>query len=162
MDGLITVQDLRDRFDISSDIGDGRLTPHLASAGRRMREWVGDEAYDDALKTGPTDAHPDAPAPQDPTRKETLQSAEAHLAMSFALPGLNTVLRTSGMVKGERSGEGNVITSYFGPNEVENYQQVYLDTAERIAWPYLKGNSDPSAVLIEIAQKTEGATIRSC
>lgn len=151
-DGLITVAELRERFEMGVDIVDGRLTPHLASAGRRMRQWVGDVAYDDALKTN-------APAPDDPTRKETLQNAEAHLAMAFALVGLNTALRTKGMIKGERSGEGDVITSYFSPDEVARYQQVYLDTAETIAWPYIQNSGVPPPVAVEAADQSEGSTI---
>jgi uncharacterized protein YfaP (DUF2135 family) len=148
-DGLITVDEFRDRFDIAADIDEKRLAPHLAAAGRRMREWVGDDAYTDALLDAPVDA----------TRKETLENAEAHIAMAFALVGLNTALRTKGMIKGERSGEGNVITSYFSPNEVAAYQQVYLDTAEAIARPYILNSGVAGAVAVADLERTEGATV---
>jgi hypothetical protein len=125
-DGLITETDLREIFDISVDIKPGRITRHLTAAGRQMRVWVGDEAYDDALLDAPTDA----------TRKEDLELAEAHLAMSFAVLGINTALRARGIVQTETV-EGKTIVRYHSPKEIVDLQQAFFDTARSLADPYL-------------------------
>lgn len=136
MDGLITVDQLRDIFAIDADILDPRLTRALTVAGRHMRSWVGDEAYDDALKVGPTDDDPAGEEPDDPTRKEDLELAEAHLAMHFAILGLNTALRPTGVVREERA-EGNTLIRYHSPDEVAKLKDAYLETAQTLANPYL-------------------------
>jgi len=126
MDGLISVAALREIFDISGDIKDGRLSRHVVAAGRQMRTLVGSEAYDDAL----------LPAPTDPTRKEDLELAEAHLAMSVAILGINTALRARGIVKTERV-ENQTVVTYHTPAEIVALQQAYYDTAISLATPYL-------------------------
>jgi hypothetical protein len=131
-DGLISVTDLREIFDISADIKTGRLERHLVAAGRTMRTWVGDDAYDDALLPVPTDA----------TRKEALELAEAHLAMRFAILGINTALRARGIVKQERSGQGDVIVTYHTPGEMEKLKEEFFNTAHDLAGAYLLPASD--------------------
>jgi hypothetical protein len=126
MDGLITVNELRELFAIDTQMGDARFTRPLAAAGRQMRAWVGDEAYDDALEAVPIDA----------TRKEDLQLAEAYLAMGLSVLGINTALRATGIVKTEKV-EGNVTISYHSPTEIEKLQQLYLQTAQDIARAYI-------------------------
>lgn len=148
-DGLITVDDLREIFDISNDIGDGRISRHLTAAGRQMRVWVGNAAYDDALKTGPTEEDPEAEAPTDATRKEDLELAEAHLAMSFAVLGINTALRARGIVKTEKV-ESQTVVSYHTPAEITQLQQAYFDTARSLANPYLltEETTEPFGLLV--------------
>lgn len=131
-DGLIDIEKLRETFDISEKVKDGRFTRAFAAAGRRMREWVGDEAYEDALSNTPDDA----------TRKEDLEYAEAHLVMHFAVLGINTALRPTGIVASE-SVEGNITIRYLNPNEIASLQKQYLDEAEAIARPYLLSDGTP-------------------
>lgn len=131
-DGLITVDELRELFDIDAGIGDKRFERALAAAGRRMRSWVGDDVYADAL-----DASPD-----DETRQADLEYAEAHLVMHFAVLGINTALRPTGIVATE-SVEGTVTLRYHNPTEIEKLQQEYLDLAEEIARPYLLTDGTP-------------------
>jgi hypothetical protein len=125
-DGLITVDELREIFAINAQIKDARLERALAAAGRQMRSWVGDVAYDDALDDDPDDE----------TRKEDLELAEAHLTMHFAILGINTALRPTGIVRDERVEAGSVIR-YHSPDEIAKLKQQYLETAQDIARPYI-------------------------
>src|SRR4051794_14291896 len=117
-DGLITIDELREIFDISADIKPGRLERHLTAAGRKMRVWVGDAAYDDALLD----------APEDETRKADLELAEAHLAMSVAILGINTALRARGIVQTETV-EGKTVVRYHSPKEITELQAAFEETA---------------------------------
>ena len=132
---LITVEELRAQFAISPDIGDGRLSPSLTAAGQRLREWVGPDAYADA----------GAESPADDVRRDNLRTAEAHLAMHFALLGLNTVLRPGGVVKQEQV-EGGVVIQYLNPAEIETLAAQYLNTAEELVRAYLVAEQDPAAI----------------
>jgi hypothetical protein len=129
---------LRNRYDINKDIVDGRLTPHIGAASRRLKQWVGAEAYADALSETPTDG----------LRKLDLENAEAALAMHYALPGLNTVVTPKGVVKTTKEGGamgGNIVFSYLTPNEIRQLSELYLANAEEIARPYLLTDGVPSA-----------------
>jgi hypothetical protein len=135
---LIDATKLRTYFDINKDIVDGRLTPHIGAASRRLRSWVGMNAYTDALSNAPTDEF----------RQADLQFAEASLAMHFALPGLNSKVNTNGIVKTSKEGgamAGNVVFSYLTPAEVKQLAQVYFEQAEEIARPYLLSDGTPEA-----------------
>lgn len=137
-DTLITVENFRECFAISEDIAPGRITPHIGSASRRLKKWVGEEAYSDALSE----------TPQDALRQADLKSAEAALAMHFAVAGLNTNITTRGVVKTAREGGtmgGNTVFSYLTPNEVRQLGDVYLDQAEEIARPYALADGTPDA-----------------
>jgi hypothetical protein len=149
MDGLITVDELREIFDVSPKIKDNRFTRALTAAGRRMRAWVGDVAYDDALLDTPVDD----------TRKADLEYAEAHLVMHFAVLGINTALRQTGIVTTEKVDDKTTI-SYLSPAQVALLQQGYLDTAEELTRPYLLSNGIPPApTVVEAPEMTEGASI---
>lgn len=118
---LITANDLRDRFDIDSNLEDLRLTPHIGSASRRLRIWVGDETY----------------ATADEDIIEDLKNAEAHLAMHFAILGFNSPVSSKGVFITETSTEGKAVRRYLAPKETAELAQQYLDLAERMAFPYM-------------------------
>lgn len=155
MAGLVTVQDLREIFEIGEDIKDPRLKRHIAAAGRRLRSWVSDAVYEAAQGN----------APEDADQQQDLQLAEAHLAMHFAILGLNTALRPTGVVRTERV-EGDTVISYHSPGEVEKLQQLYLATAEVIARPYLTesaGSTDSLAFAVVEDESCSGeASTRPC
>ena len=116
----------------------GRLTPHIGSASRRLKGWVGAEVYTDALAEEPTDA----------LRAEDLKNAEAALAMHFAVPGLNTKITPGGVIKTSKeagSQASNVVVSYLTPNEIRQLAQIYLDMAEEIARPYMLLDGTPDS-----------------
>jgi hypothetical protein len=151
-DGLISVDELREQFAIDPEIHDARFTRALAAAGRQMRGWVGDEAYDDALSATPDDA----------TRKADLQLAEAYLVMGLSVLGINTALRPTGIVKTERV-EGQVVITYHSPAEVEKLQALYLQTAEDIARAYLvvEESTEPFGAVVGGSDSScEGVTRR--
>lgn len=131
-DGLISYEILVAIFDIDSQIKAPRFNRAIVAAGRRMRGWVGDEAYADALLEVPLDA----------TRKEDLEYAEAHLVMHFAVLGINTALRREGIVRTEKVA-GEVTLTYLSPSEVATMQQQYLDQAEELTRPYALGDGTP-------------------
>jgi len=133
MAGLITVADLREQFDISPQVTDGRLTRMLVAAKRRLRGWVGEAAYADAL----------AAAPDDTERQESLELAEAHLAMHFAIVGLNSPLRREGIVAEEKV-EGGTVLRYLNPDQTAALARQYLEIAEEIARPYLVDDGTPA------------------
>ena len=134
---------LRNRFDINKDIKDARLLPHIGAASRRLKSWVGAAAYDDAL----------IGSPQDALRQDDLRSAEAALAMHFALPGMNTQVTPKGMVKSSKSDQGSTIFTYFTPNEIKQWATIYLEQAEEIARPYMLNDGTPEAEFALVADE---------
>jgi hypothetical protein len=149
MDGLITVAKLREIFEITSKIPDTRFNRALTAAGRRMRQWVGDAAYNDALLDPPADA----------TRKADLEYAEAHLVMHFAVLGINTALRQTGIVQTEKVDDNTTVT-YLSPAQIAVLQQEFLDHAEMLAGPYLVNTgSEPPPEIVDDSESTEGATV---
>lgn len=148
-DGLLNADDLRELFDINSQLADARFSRALKAAGRRMREWVGDEAYDDALSE----------APNDPERKEQLEYAEAHLAMGYAILGINTAMRPQGIVRNEALSEGGRVVTYHSPAEIEKLQEQYFETAELLARPYLLSDGTVDSFAgVATEDAAEGAT----
>lgn len=135
MPALIDATKLREYFDINKDINSTRLTPHIGAASRRLKKWVGTDAYADALLENPTNAE----------RKEDLTNAEAALAMHFALPGINTKVTPSGVVKTSKTDQGTNIITYLSPKEIDQLKALYLEQAEEIARPYLLNDGTPEA-----------------
>jgi hypothetical protein len=134
METLITAATLHDYFEISKDVKDTRLTPGIAVASRRLRLWVGDDVYTDAL----------AEAPQDADRAADLKSAEAWLAMYFALLGMNTKITPGGVVKTSKV-EGNTVIQYLTPAEIRELARLYFDQAHEIARRYMLTDETPEA-----------------
>ncbi len=141
MAGLIDIDLLREMFSISSDIVDGQLGGPLGAASRRLRGWVGNGVYEDAAALTPLDAD----------RTAELKLAEANLAMHFALLGLNTQLRPSGVVKTERV-EGDTVINYLTPAEIKQLADQYLNQAEEIVRPYAIDDSIDAVALRKIGE----------
>ena len=135
MPTLISVSDFRDRFDIDLEIRDSRITPHIGSASRRLRKWVGETAYADAAQTNPSNAD----------RKADLQNAEAHLTFHFAILGLNSPLSTKGVVATSMASEGKEMRKYLLPDESAGLSNMYLELAREIAEPYTIIDSTPDS-----------------
>jgi hypothetical protein len=131
MPSLITVDDFRERFDISSDIGDPRISAHIGAASRRLQKWVGSANY----------------ASSDDVTKEDLKNAEAHLAYHFAIFGLNAPLTTKGVVATALAAEGKEIRRYLGPDDTAKLSSQMLEVAREIAGPYLTDTSDDIAIV---------------
>ena len=134
---LIDEDALRAAFAIDGEVDDDRLAVALAPAESRIKLWVGDAAYADAIAT----------TPDDELRSSVLKSAAAHLAMAYLILGLNTPIRPTGIISSEAV-EGNKTISYLRPSDVTTLQQIYLDKAEEIARPYLLLDGTPGAPAI--------------
>lgn len=132
---LISPDDMRKRFDIDSDIEPDRLRPHIGTASRRLRKWVGDTAYANALSEDE----------QYQEMQEDLKNAEAHLAFHFAIFGLNSPLSPKGVVATATVPEGKEIRRYLEPKATAELAQHFLDLAMEIASPYTLSDGTPTA-----------------
>lgn len=138
-DTLTTAAGLREEFALHADFKDARINPCVGAASRRLKAWVGAEAYADAL----------AQQPQDALRAADLKTAEGMLAMHFLLPRVNTQVSPKGGVvkttKEAGSVSAPVVTTYLSPAEVKQLAQVYFEQAEEIARPYMLSDGTPDA-----------------
>ena len=137
---MITDSDFRAMFYVSKDYPASFITPHIGAASRRLRQWVGADAYADASNDPPADAE----------RAADLRLAEAFLTMHFAIAGLNTRIENGGILKTKKVEEATTITM-LSPNEVATLKQNYLDQAEEVARPYslLDGTPAPDFLKTE-------------
>lgn len=136
MPTLISVNEMRERFDIDGDIGDTRLEPHIGAASRRLRGWVGAAAYDAAAATPVEGQDADSDTVND------LKSAEAHLAFHYALLGWNSPLSGKGVVATAMSAEGSEVRKYLSPDETGKLSAMFLERAREIAAPYCAATAD--------------------
>lgn len=130
---LISAADFIERFDIDSDIDAKRITPHVGAASRRLRKWVGETAYANALTE-------DA---QYEDLQADLKNAEAHLAYHYAIYGLNYPLSGKGVVATAMTGEGKEMRKYLTPADTQQVASQMLELAREIAEPYMLSDSTP-------------------
>lgn len=149
MPDLISVDEFRERFDIDSEIVATRLTPHIDSASRRLRKWVGDVYYDQALDVDDTDDD----------LKSCLKNAEAHLAMHFAILGLNSPLSGKGVVATSMSSEGREMRKYLTPDETANIAGQFLELAREIAEPYIAADSSVDVEIVGLEDEDSGEAV---
>lgn len=133
METLITAAEFRTRFDISPDITDARIVPHVGSASRRLRKWVGDTAYATALAGVNADL------------KSDLQNAESYLAYHYALHGLHFNLSSKGVVGTSQTEQGHEMRKYPGPAEIAQLSTQMLELAREIVEPYMVLDPIPDA-----------------
>lgn len=130
---LIDTAEFRTRFDISPDVTDARLTPHIGSASRRLRRWVSDAVYDQAVLDVDTDV------------KNDLQNAEAYLAFHFALLGLHFNLSSKGVLVEAQAGEGTERRRYLLPDQIAALSTQMLEIAREIAEPWTNLDQVPES-----------------
>lgn len=142
---LINTNEFRERFDIDNAIEDPRIEPHIGSASRRLRKWVGAELYDSLLaKTDPDEqVQPGRDADSDVVND--LKNAEANLTMHYALLGMHFVIRSKGITATSTSSEGHEVRRYLSPKEAQELSSMYLNLAQEIAEPYALSDGTPSA-----------------
>lgn len=147
MPPLITADDFFERFDIDDTIDQKRITPHIGSASRRLRKWVGETNY----------ASVDADVNSD------LKNAEAHLTYHFAIFGMNSPLSRKGVLITAMSTEAKEVRRYLSPEETERLSTMFLELAREIAEPYLAGDGTPAGSFEFIADDalSAEATTRS-
>ncbi len=157
---LITADEFRERFDIDSVILDARLEPHIGSASRRLRKWVGDTIYDAAAALVAT---PDEDDDDGNARLADLQSAEAHLAYHFAIFGMNFAVSSKGSVATATSDEGREMRKYLAPKEVSELSTYFLELAREIADLVVEAVHESGTVIVGLDDAScEGATRTSC
>lgn len=126
---IVTIEKLREWFEPVAEITDGRLDFCIATASLTLRNWVGDQTYDNA-----------AEADENAQIRQDLEAAEAFLAMYNLLLNTATRLRAFGLVKQEQDAGGsvtnNVINEYLAPNEVVRLRDEYYRAAEERAANY--------------------------
>ncbi|UCH61887.1 MAG: hypothetical protein JSU77_08735 [Fidelibacterota bacterium] len=112
---------------LPSSITDSILNPFFGPAGRRLKEWVGAEAYSDAEQSTPEDAD----------RAAALKDAEAYLALYYAAPRLNMVIADSGIITYKVTGTSSDEFTYLKPQDLEALRQVWLRDAVSACRPYI-------------------------
>jgi hypothetical protein len=168
MAALIDADGLRERFDIddADSFPDGRITPHIASASARLRQWVGDTNYDGALETKADLA--ETPAEEvvdaDQARFDVLRNAEAHLTMHYAIVGFQYPLSHKGILSTSMADEGKEIRKYLSPDDTAKVAGQLLEWANLIAKPYLQSSDQPALPSILAAADDTGceAATRPC
>lgn len=124
---LIDADELRETFDIASQIKDARLTFCIENASRTLVSWVGSDAYEDA----------GAATPDDADRAAALVAAEKYLSMYHALLNTGARIRMNGVVKSEQDAggpmNGTIVNQYYSPAELNALRLEYLAQAEVLA-----------------------------
>ncbi|CAN5335403.1 hypothetical protein BH10ACI2_BH10ACI2_21070 [soil metagenome] len=128
---LINADEFRERFDIDVEIRDTRIEPHIGSASRRLRGWVGDAVYAAAVALAISGQDDDTDTVND------LKSAEAHLTFHFAIAGFNSPMSSKGVVATAMASEGREVRRYLTPTETAELASQYLELAREIAKPYI-------------------------
>ena len=155
---LVTAATMKDpatgRYQISKDVIAARITPYVEEASERLRGWVGDAAYDDALN---------APALTGLTaseerfilrRRKVLATVEGDLTMSYLIINLNTIVTPRGVVTEARE-EGQTVNRYLSPLQVREQAAVWFDQAQIMGARYLVNGAVPAAQ-IEFAEVADG------
>ncbi len=113
----------------SSVLADDRISAFFADATRRLKRWVGTEAYADAALVTPVD----------PDRAAALKDAEAFLVIAEGLPSWNRAAVGAGIVKekgiGVRRDQGQIVL--LTPEEINAEVKRAVEQAERSAYPYI-------------------------
>ncbi|GEM_PF-2344997 len=112
---LASAANLREWFDIVSDVKDARLSFCLSAAERQLKSWVGSDNYEDE------------------DLAETMEWAEAHLAVYHLLLNTGARIRRNGLVKQEQDAGGSVtnsvINEYYTSEELQRLREQYFKTA---------------------------------
>ncbi len=121
---------------------DDVIYPHLRTASRRLKNWVGDSNYTSAeseVSTARANLNPGESLDINTLSElaQALIDAEAYLAMCHGLPTFNMVMQDdSGVASSGKIGEGQY--SYLTAQEVEVYQEIFLHNAVNAAKNYIQ------------------------
>lgn len=144
---LIDADGFKDRFDIDEAIDKKRVELHIRTASFRLRQWVSDAVYLEALTTAAEEETPGeepillSDADQ---RLNDLMNAEAHLTFHYALLAMNSPLGPKGVLKIAKV-EGNASDQYLSPVEMSQLSTQFLDLAREICEPYLSNDGTPAS-----------------
>ena len=154
MPQLIDETELRARFDLHLSVRPERLQPCLRAAARRLRQWVGETLYNAVLAQNALDTSALSTAEAD--RLNDLKDAEAYLAMHFAVLGLNTQIRSQGLVAEEKLAEGATVIRLRNAAETQQFIESYLCQAEEMARPYKSGSPESSFEFVTLSEESDG------
>lgn len=144
---LITTDELKTvRYGISKDFNPLRLDPYVIAGSERLRVWVGDAVYDDALTEADISALTAAAQARIKARREILKAAEGDLAMSYLTLNLDTFVTPNGQVA-EAQAEGQTVHRYFNPDQVAKTARAWLEQAYLLATPYLLTADIPASAV---------------
>lgn len=120
MQTLNTIRGLRDQFKIVPEITNQRLSFFILGGRRRLRSWVGVDAFDDALLSEPSQT----------AKAIALKEAEANLAMYH-------LLLTSGSIRPFAASEDQ-FQDFMPPSEVHALRNKFFNKAADLCAPYRK------------------------
>lgn len=148
-DTLITPEELRNDaadavYAVSKEIKLTRIDLYLNSASLRIRRWVGDELYDDALEETDVSTLTTAEQRIILQRRKLLKAAEGDLTMSYLIVNLVTAVRPQGLLLESRA-EGQTIERYLTPDQSRARAKEFFDQACQFVQPYLTGGNVPVA-----------------
>ncbi|MCU0238516.1 MAG: hypothetical protein MUC29_03670 [Pyrinomonadaceae bacterium] len=118
-------------FRIHKDIPNNRLNKPIAVAKTKLIKWVGQTNFENTEIV------------------DEIIFAWGHLAMHFCLLGINTYIRSQGIVVTEKA-EGDTVNTYLKPVESETLQGSYLMMAREIVKDYmLLSDVEPAGIFEE-------------
>lgn len=112
---------------LPASIDDNTLAPFFGPAARRLKRWVGDEAYADA----------EASTPEDEERAAALKDGEAYLVLYYIAPRLNMVLGDSGIITYKIVGSSADEFTYLNQENLEKLRQAWLRDAVNACHKYV-------------------------
>ncbi|HYE74529.1 MAG TPA: hypothetical protein VEF04_14415 [Blastocatellia bacterium] len=151
-DTLITAEEMRNDaaeavYALSKDIKTSRIELYLNSASLRLRSWVGDEIYDDALSDADVSALTEAEQRKIRQRRKLLKAAEGDLTMSYLIVNLNSAVAPKGLLVETRA-EGQTVERYMTPDQTRARAQEFFEQACQLVQPYLLGGNIPDSEFV--------------
>lgn len=130
MPTLNDVAAVRKRASVHEDIDSCRIEDALGQAERRLKRWIGREAYADAIAATTTTDE------EILDRRKDLRQAELALAIYFGVASWNTTFGPNGQVV-TATEEGERVITYLSPTQIETALETWLGLAKEMARPYL-------------------------
>lgn len=126
---------------LPTSIDDNTLAPFFGPAARRLKQWVGETAYDDAGASTPVDTE----------RAAALKDGEAFLVLYYVAPRLNMVLGDSGIITYKIVGSSADEFTYLTPENLEKLRQAWLRDAVNSCREYI----NQAGVIVGVAPARE-------
>lgn len=156
-DTLITAAELRNDladalYAVSKEIKLSRIEPDVEAASVRLRSWVGDEVYDDALETPDITDLTEAQQRAIRQRRKVLKRAEGNLAMSYLIVNASSALRPQGLIA-ETKVEGQTVERFMSPEQTRQRAAEFFDLAVTLTEPYRVLTIEAAVELAEVADE---------
>lgn len=156
-DTLITAEEMRNDaaeavYGLSKEIKLTRIDGYLNAASLRLRDWIGDTYYDDALDTPDITALSAAEQRKIQQRRSLLKATEGDLTMSYLIVNLASAVAPKGLLL-ETKAEGQTVERYMTPEQTRVRAKEFFDQACQLVQPFLVNGNVPEAdfILQEIA-----------